>query len=396
MPKQMLLVDPHGVGRGMKSGTSVGEWEITPADSGKAALSELGAAPFDALVTALRLPDVDGVELLRCAQEQHPAAVRILLAGSGEAQSALRAVRLAHQVLGSACDARHLCDTVDRTGKLQALITSELILKAVGGMETLPSVPRIHLELTQALGDSSASVGDVAAIVQQDAGMCAKIIQLVNSAYFGLPRRIANIEAAVNYLGVGLIKNLVLSLEVFQAFDRQALAKGFSYEKQQEHSMQVAALCRKMFSGPAAEDAFIAGMLHDAGKLILATRFAREYGQVLAAASESAQPVHLLEQEMLGVTHGQIGAYLLELWGLPAVIVEAAAFHHAPADVKHSEFEVVDAVHVADALAHEAAADGCAPALAMEHLARINASQKVEGWRSLALSELAANPTAPP
>ena len=207
---------------------------------------------------------------------------------------------------------------------------------------------------------------------------------------------VLNIEAAINYLGTSTIKNLVLSMEVFSAFKSDDAAPGFSFDDQQNHSLLVASISRKLMTDQhLAEDAFMAGMLHDIGKLILATRFPGPFSRALATSQKKSQSSHLAERELMEVTHAEIGAYLLGLWGLPYTIVEAVAFHHAPANIPQHCFEVLGAVYVANILAHEQTPPrpGVAPdvhdELDLAYLEALGVSDRLPVWRQMA-TELAA------
>jgi len=233
-------------------------------------------------------------------------------------------------------------------------VGDDVLQRTVCNIETLPTLPHIYAALTRVLADPDASLADIAEILEQDVALCAKILQLVNSAFFGSPRQVAGIQNAITYLGTNMIKNLALSVEVFRTFEGCEKLPGFSFETQQRHALIAASIARRLVTEKQhAEDAFTAAILHDIGKLILATRLQEQFARVLAVAGEEGSPTHVVEKRLTGVTHAEIGGYLLGIWGLPYPMVEAVAHHHAPAGVSHKSFDVLDAVYVADLLAHE-------------------------------------------
>jgi HD-like signal output (HDOD) protein len=179
------------------------------------------------------------------------------------------------------------------------------------------------------------------------------VLQLVNSAYFGLGQKIVSIRPAVTYLGVEIIKSLVLSSS---SFSDKAISevKGFSPDRLQHHSMLTALLAKKIVSKPElAEAAFTAGLLHDIGALVLCHAAPPDYVRALGRKKELHGDGASAEREIFGVTHAEVGAYLLGLWGIPFPIVEAVAFHHRPNEVAPESRALVAAVHIASGLIEE-------------------------------------------
>ena len=368
------------------------EWDMVFALGGEAALREIDAQPFDVVVTDMRMPDIDGAALLGHVQQRHPDTVRIVLSGQTELETALRAVPVAHQYLAKPCDRDELRRAVDRASLSHALLADESVRRAAGGAGGVPSAPALYTRLIEATTDQDTSIADIGELVESDIAMCAKVLQLVNSSFFGLGRRIASPREAVVYLGIGPLRALVLSAGAFRAFTPQRRIEGFSVEELEIHSARVARLAAELLPDRhQAEEAFTAGMLHDVGKLLLATHHPDILAQHLAAASEARRPLHVIEQQLTGVTHAEIGAYLLTLWGLPFPIVEAVAHHHAPDRLGDPTFDPLAAVHVADLLIGEqeqGGRDGPPVAPVEDYLARLGLLDRGEAWRALAASHV--------
>jgi HD-like signal output (HDOD) protein len=330
------------------------EWEMAFATGGEAALALLETHPFDVIVSDMRMPGLDGAALLHRVRDQYPQIVRIVLSGQTEMSTALRVVPVAHQFLAKPCDAGVMRVAVERACHLQSLLNDDAIRRSVGAMGDLPSLPRTYHELTCALTDPEVSLQKVARIVEHDVGISAKILQLVNSAFFGLSHSITSVQSAVTYLGLTTLKNLVLSVEVFRAFKPKRAVKGFSLEGLQYHSRLTAHIAARLPVAKHLTDAVVvAGMLHDVGKLILAAKLSERFENTLAEAEKEHSPLHKVEERERGFGHAEIGAYLLGLWGLPYTVVEAVAFHHTANQAAHQLLDAVSAVHVADLLAHE-------------------------------------------
>jgi len=161
---------------------------------------------------------------------------------------------------------------------------------------------------------------------------------------------------------------------------------GVSLEALRDHALLTAGIARRIVSGYRrnVDDATTAGLLHDIGKLVLAVEMPDHIRTATAAARESGRPLHVVEQELFGITHAEIGAYLLGVWGLPYPIVEAVANHHAPGRVPEPGLDALAAVHVADVLAHECDPEGRphpAPSLDLTYVEAAGLTAQIPHWR---------------
>jgi HD-like signal output (HDOD) protein/ActR/RegA family two-component response regulator len=330
------------------------EWEMAFAPGGEAALALMEASPFDVIVSDMRMPGMDGARLLALVRDRYPQVVRIVLSGHTELSTALRVVPVAHQFLAKPCDAGTLRVAVERACHLKGLLSDDSIRRTVGALRDLPSLPRTYDALTEELTNADTSLQKLARIIEQDVGISAKILQLVNSAFFGLAHSITNIEHAVIYLGINTLKSLALSVEIFRVFQPNTPLPAFSLEALERHARLTAHIAARLpVPKHLADIPMVAGMLHDVGKLILAWKLPDQFKELLAKAAEEHCPLYKVEQREYGFSHAEIGAYLLGLWGLPYVLVEAVAYHHGPSRVPHENFDAVSAVYVANLLAHE-------------------------------------------
>jgi HD-like signal output (HDOD) protein/CheY-like chemotaxis protein len=369
------------------------EWGMTFASGGQEALELMQNAPFDVVVSDMRMPGMDGATLLGRVKARYPHTVRIVLSGHAELEATLRVVPIAHQFLCKPCEPGRLREIITRACNLHALMADATLQKTVGAIDTLPALPGVYTELVAVMAAPEACLDDVTAIVARDAGITAKILQLVNSSFFGVARSIDSLRDATSYLGLNMIRDLTLSMEVFRAFDGTRRPPGFSIEERQAHATLTGRIARKLLSDKSlAESAFLAAMLHDVGALILATASPEDYERSLSAATQRGQPVHTLEKELSGVSHAEVGAYLLDLWGLPYPIVEAVANHHHPSRVNHETFDVLGAVHVSDALSHELSASPSStpPELDLDYLDALGVLQRLPEWREIAAAEAGA------
>ncbi len=311
------------------------EWEMVFSLGGQAALEQLKNATFDVVVTDMRMPVVDGAEVLRQTKEIQPRAVRIVLSGETDADTALKTVFTAHQFMAKPCDCETLRGVVQRACQLNELVLSDDLRALAGDVSMLPAPPRTYLAITNALSDPSCSIAQLGSIVERDPAVCAKVLQIANSAFFGLPRKVSNAAEATSYLGTLTLRNLALAMESAGAAKRANLP---ITQQQlldfQGNALLVGLLGRHWYAKDRrrADEAFVAGMLRDMGHLLLAAQ----------GRQSDAQSYH-----------AALSAYLLGLWGLPHSVLEPVAFHEEPERVEHASLEVVDVVHLADRLAAE-------------------------------------------
>jgi HD-like signal output (HDOD) protein/ActR/RegA family two-component response regulator len=366
-------------------------WQMTFAPDGLAALGALQLEAYDAVVTDMRMPGMDGAALLGEVQRIQPTAVRIVLSGYAEGEAVARAANVAHRFLSKPCEVDELVRVVQRSCGVNALVEHEDLRRAAAGTGRLPSVPRLYSELTVLMNDPDATLADVEQLVTQDAAMAAKVLQLANSAYFGRARSVDAVGQAIGFLGLNSLKALVLSAGAMAAFQPARRIDGFSIERVQRHSALVARTTRALLDDREhAEGAVAAALIHEVGLLVLASRAPDYLAEALARAEEEERPLYEVERELRGFTHAEIGAHVLGLWGLPHGIVEAVAYHHDPAAAHDPQLDAVTAVHVANVLAdeHDAAIDPArrrpAPPLDIEHLERVGVSDRVGAWRAAA------------
>ena len=368
------------------------QWTMRFLGSGEAALAMLEHERFDVIVSDMRMPKMDGPTLLSLVKERHPHMVRIVLSGFSELEAALRAVPVAHQFLTKPCEPHVLENVIERACSLHGLIADENLKRIIGKVQRLPSVPRVYGELLTELADERTGARDVAELLESDIAMTAKVLQLVNSAFFGLGRQITDVVQAVSYLGFSLVKNLVLTIEVFEMDGTPEVGR-FSLEHAQGHALTVAEIAAHILAEDRQqrEDVFMASVLHDIGKLVLAHELPGEFGHMRLQACDSKRPGHVVEREVLGTTHAEVGGYLLGLWGLPYTVVEAVANHHAPERVAQKGLDVLTAVVVANALVNERVPDPLGiphDRLDVAYLEGLGLGDRVAEWSAFADAQL--------
>ena len=350
----------------------------------------LETRPFDAVVTDMRMPGMDGARLLELVRERYPAAIRIVLSGYFEQEAAMRALPVAHQFLAKPCDPEKLRDAIDRAVGFAGLLPDMALRRIVGAIGKLPTLPRTAALLAEALEDPNAHTDEISEIVERDVGITAKILQLVNSAFFCMPNHVTSVRMAVTYLGLDTLRQLVLSVELFRSLKPGEPIAGFSLEDLQAHSQLAARIAARLPApAPAVAAGVVAAALHDAGKLVLAARLPHEFQLALQTSRAQKRPQHVVETEQMGTSHAEIGSYLLGLWGLPDSVVDAVGRHHRPVAAEGARgLDVLAITHVSDALAWDAAHSRTEDALAcglldLAYLAQLGLDARVPAWRSM-------------
>lgn len=355
------------------------EWDMVFAPGGQEAIDALGASTFDVVVCDMRMPVVDGNAVLAAARERQPSAARIILSGFAGREAELAALSVAHQFVSKPADPALLRSVIERACALPALLTDPALRGLVGRLDRLPSPPTLYFELTRATARPDVTMAELAGLVEQDPAMTAKVLQLANSALFGLHAQQTSVQQALVYLGVQRLKALALTAHVF--LEGHAMTRSLDLDGLQRHALAVAELAQRLVREPARGDiAFTAALLHEVGTVLIAMAEPAAAAEIAAAASALGRPPHELEAERLGTTHADAGAYLLALWGLPLEIVEAVRCHHRPEDAPG---EIVVAVHAADALVREAES-GRGGWLHEAFLATSPYADDVPRWRALA------------
>jgi len=362
---------------------------------GQEALKLMENEEFDVIVSDMRMPGMDGASLLEEVKKRYPGTMRVVLTGQASEDATMKVVKAAHQFLDKPCEPERLKEVLQRALFIKRLMTHPALERLVAGLESLPSLPEIYTEIQRLLEDPESSVDDVAELVAKDVAMSAKILQLVNSAFFGHFQKVETPQKAVHLLGLETLKALVLSLHVFSQFsDHERLP--FSIEALWKHSLSVAALAKVLalkenLSEMEVDNAFLGGLLHDIGKLVLAANMPDEYRQAMEHADKEGMELFQAEVDFFKAGHPEVGAYLMGLWGLPGPVVEAIAYHHRPDRYPSQRFDSFSAVYAANVLDYEDKSDfsmaGSIPQFDVEYLRRIGCDRKVEIWRDLIRKE---------
>lgn len=392
-PMKALFVDDEvqvlrGIRRMLNADDN--DWDAEFVGGGQEALEVLEQQQFDVIVTDMRMPGMNGAELLEHVSLQHPDVVRIVLSGHADRSAVFRATRPMHQYLAKPCDTETLRSTIHRAFVLREVLQSTSLQQLVSQLESLPTLPSLYTEVVNEIESEDGSLERVGQIIEQDPGMTAKILQVANSAMFGIPTSVTSAGQAASLLGMETIKSLVVSVGIFRQVSHLSIP-GFCFDYLYRHSLEVGTRARaiaRLENGDQdlVSQAFTAGLLHDIGKLVFACSLTEEYSEFLQShiSPDESRDTLFVESETaaLGASHSAVGAYLLALWGLPQPIVEAVAFHHTPESTAETTFSPLSAVVAANCLSRSEVSDRedeleqC-----QRHLEQIGCADRLAMWK---------------
>jgi HD-like signal output (HDOD) protein len=374
--------------RALSAHPEAARWRLTVIHGGAALSLALRDGPADALVVLGGVAGSDLEGVLRKVRQDQPHVARLSLHDHPDPTPP----GLMQRWDPDTWDARSLEAALERGTRLHAVLTQPGALQILRQMDRLPSLPPSYRNLVEAVAHPDVSIRELGSMVEADAAMSIKVLQVVNSAFFGLNQRVPTVGAAVNELSINMLKALTLTAHVFQAFEGSG-ARGFSLERFQAYSIRVARMARRFASTPElVEDAFIASVARDLGELAMAVQSPRDYARVIQRVAETNEMGFAVEDEEFGFNHMDVGAQLLAHWGLPIPIVEAVALHHRPQQVTLGPRELLAVVHVADAVTGIRVCGEPPESLQRAFVEQAGFGARLPQWQSLVALDAAAHP----
>ena len=365
-------------------------WECDFHAKGEAVLTAIAGKPYDVVVSDVHLTDMSGAELLHHVGKLKPNTLRIAVGDLAEQNLVIEYIGGTHRFIARPIEPKELVSVVRRSLSLDAWLASDQLRALLPKLRRLPSLPSTYFEVLKQIESPNTTVQDVGEVIARDPVVTARLLQMVNSAAFALVQKVTDPVDAVSYLGMEQVKSLVICLQVFS--ENEALKQsGMSMEVLWDHSLTVAKLAYQIMlqlteAPRLANDAFTAGLLHDIGRIVLATNLPETYREILESSRQSVIPLHIEEIRRFGINHTQVGAYLLGIWGMPVALVETAALHHAPSHTDTPEISVLTAVHAANVLAYaqRPAKNGIPlPPFDVEYLEKLGLPVDLNGWQKL-------------
>ncbi len=369
------------------------EYTCFEADTIEKAKTIIEAESINIVIAILELPDGTGTDLHKYICENHNSIIRFLYTEDNDKSIVYNSAGYIHQYMNQECKPAQFIQIVKNAFGLKSVLANEDLHNRISGITNLPNPPEIYNQLVTELQKEDPSVRNVADLIKKDISITAKVLHMVNSAFFGLPTHVENPLHAVNLLGIDTVQSMVLTAGVFNLFKDPGIP-GYSVESIYSNSLAVGTSSRHLANAfglmtKHTEDALMAGMLHDIGKLVMLSYFPEEFKQSVKLSTEKEIPLFEAEKHILGVSDAEIGAHLLSLWGLPNSILEAIALHYNPNNAPAPITNVLTAVHLGYALNYDIQNNirkENLSAVDMEYLDKLNLSNNIESLKNFCLS----------
>ncbi|MEM9445972.1 MAG: response regulator [Verrucomicrobiota bacterium] len=390
MKKKILFVDDEqfvldGMKRSMRK--MRGQWETDFANSGHAALEKISSSHYDIIVSDMRMPKMNGAQLLQEVKRRDPQTIRFMLSGYSDQDLILQSLNATHQFLNKPCNPTHLMEAMARAEDIEQFLGNKELESLLKGMNRVPSIPSLYRAVNEKLDEPSCDLQEIAELIKQDPGSTAKILSIVNSAFFGNPQKMVDPLEAIQYLGLEIVKSLLLSSQIFSQFE-EVEKRGFPIDSLCNQSLKTAHLASKIAAFEKAEkktidEAFTGGLLHDIGQLILYFNFPDTYNEIFEKTKNGQVSLSDLEEELIGSSHAEVGSFLLGLWGLPLPIIDAIRMHHSPNLSSDLKFSALTAVHVASAEMKEESLKTTEDKVDLEYLKKLGLDDHLPDWIEL-------------
>jgi HD-like signal output (HDOD) protein len=349
MPKVILFVDDEvQILKSLKRLFRGSGYEVYFADSGAMAIDILTNNRVDLVVTDIRMPEMDGFELLKHIKEDYPLTLRVALSGFTDNRKIFDALEnnLAKLYMFKPWDNSELLATIDKIFELEDVLLDQDLLDMINNLDEIPSIPFLYREISK-LVEEDASIEDIAAKIEQDQSIASKVLKVANSAFYGA--KTGSINQAIMYIGLINVKNIVLTNSVFNNFGEKSKYHELLWKHVNLTNKFVNVIYQRCLNKRLPNVYASAGLLHDIGRILLIRFFTERYKELMVRLDAGeGKTMSNLESELIGFDHQQVGGYLLSWWEIPVPIVEAALYHHDPLNEAIINRELVQVVHLAN------------------------------------------------
>lgn len=303
------------------------------------------------VICDLNIPTINGVDFLEVLKSDFPSIVRIVLFDhENQMELLLKSVVSAHKFISKPIDSEKFYKVITQTLLLNSFLIDTNVLNILNQIESFPSLPQTYIEIEEELNKENFAIKNISDIVHKDMAIATRILQVVNSPLFGLAKNITDIQQAISLLGITMLKSLILYTQIFRSFEGNMRVENIQKEIW-EHSLKVANTSKLLVANfgnrNEIETAFISGLLHDVGKIIIINNEKFIFDILELMKSENIE-YNEAEYKILGTSHAEIGAYLLSLWGLPNIIVDSVKNHHKISKIENNIISVETAVFIAN------------------------------------------------
>lgn len=331
------------------------DWKNFYVNSAEEAVKVLSSSKIDIIVSEISLPKMNGLELMHHVSKITPEIVRVIISTLSSKHLFIESSKIAHKIIEKPFNLDEFISYIELVFKQKKSAIPYEAQAILTSIEQLPSPPEIYSKIENLLS-TEYEVKDIARLVMQDTALMANLLKLLNSASMGFTSKITDITMAINLLGSDVLKALCINIHSFDTLMNDKI-KGYSTQLLQQHTISVGNISKNIaqqlgFDKNRCNEAFMAGALHDIGKLVYYKYFRNTYKVIVDESKVQNKPVWEIEKDIIGISHAEIGAYLLSIWSFDDEIVEGVCYHHAPSLSTDISPKILTCVHIANTVEH--------------------------------------------
>lgn len=349
MDKTILFVDDEkGILNSIRREFFDSPYEVYFATSGIEALSIISENEIDLIVTDMRMPQMDGYELLNKVRELSPSTIRLILSGYTDEKIVFKSIysNLAKLFITKPWKQDDFRKAIDDVFKTEDLLSNNISLTHIKEIGKLPTIPSLLKKVNELIERDDLDINDIIKLIESDITISSQVLKIVNSAFYG--RKTSSIKMAVLSLGLVNVKTIIATSEAF-ALGNDFLNKQELWDHSNLTNKILIELYSELLNKKIPEYYSTAGLLHDIGKVVFFKIYNNEYDDMYRLADkEPLIDITRLEKEKFNVSHEELGGYLLQWWDIPYAIVEATLYHHNPMLSTDANRELVSMLHLAD------------------------------------------------
>ncbi len=349
--KRILVVDDDvHILNSMSEAFRGTDYTIIIAESGIKALMLMKTQEIDLVISNLIMPLMDGNKLLLYIKEQFPNVIRVIMGSNTDEESVFKAIlqNVAKFYILKPWNNEKLLEYVDQVFETEDMLRSDNLLLFINNIEKLPTIETSYQKILTMI-EKDSDIGSIALEIEKDFAISTKLLQIANSAYYGL--RTGSVKHAAVYLGLQNLKSLIYSTTILNSLNSASPQDQQRVNDLWNHAALTNKLLNYMYevfmNKKLTEAAYSAGLLHNIGILPLIKNNIEDYGALINKVRIKSLNLIDIETETYQINHQEAGGYLIDWWKLPFPIVEAALFHHRPLDSRIMNKEIVAAVHLA-------------------------------------------------
>lgn len=323
-------------------------YKIYVASSGKEALEILEETPIHLIVSDMKMPGMDGYELLKKVKILYPSVIRLILSGFTDEKTVFKSIynNLAKLFITKPWKKDDFRKAIEDVFKTEELLSNNLTLKFVMEIGKLPTIPSILTKISEVIENDNHSIDEIVELIESDITLSSEVLRIINSSFYGI--KTASVKNAVLSLGLVNIKTIITTAEVFKS-GHDFYNKNLIWEHSNLTNNILIELYNKILNKKIPDYYSTAGLLHDIGKVTFFKIYNEEYDELYKPEENfNLEEINKLEKEKFNVSHEELGGYLLRWWDIPYAIVESALYHHNPMLSSEVNRELVSMIHIAD------------------------------------------------